>query len=114
AKTGKQRMSLNKGDGSQLSAAVEWYKAERPERSAYGRPGIVANTTKTERDAYFPEGTKIPSEAALGTLLERAETVVRYLSARAPEAWNASDATQILREAKLTPGDAASLLQPLQ
>lgn len=114
AKTGKETLELHKGDGEQLLAAMEWHRSEHPERVGVAEPLVVANTRKVARDAYFPEGTRVLTQAAMDKILHRVQTLVARISTRNPAEWEASQVETLALECGIDPSGLAGALEPLR
>lgn len=89
-----ERGMLPKVDSGQLHDAMEWYKENYPERTAY--PIIVAAPIEAEDDAHFPAGTRVLTPAGLEKLVKTLEMFVGALVQKVPVLWTPEEVAQLL------------------
>ncbi|XXX73933.1 DEAD/DEAH box helicase [Sorangium sp. So ce134] len=90
---------LPKVDGGQLLSSMEWFQEVYPER--LGFPIVVACKTQMERDAYFPEGTRVITPEGLTLLVDNLDRFVAALVQKEPILWTAEEVGQLLMVHKL-------------
>lgn len=90
---------LAKVDGGQLLSSMEWFQEIYPERT--GVPIVVARKFQMERDAYFPENTRVITPESLALLVDNLDHFVTALVQREPVLWTAEQVGQLLVTYKL-------------
>ena len=75
---------------------------------------MVARKTQMEREAYFPESTRVITPQALSRLIENLDRFVSALAQREPALWTATQVGELLLANKLSAAQfAGAYTRPL-
>lgn len=85
---------LAKVDGGQLHSAMRWFEENFPERRA--APIVVARKARVERDAFFPDDTRVLTDDGLALLVNNVDAFVRALIQKEPIMWTPEQVGQAL------------------
>ena len=100
-----QRNTLPKTDGSQLLSSMRWFNESYPERTAV--PVVVARLIKPERDAFFPEDTRVFTPNGLDSLLDNLGRFLTNLVKQKPLFWEPPQINDLLHRFGLAPSQFA-------
>lgn len=100
AKNGGEYERLPKKDSGQLHDSLQWFRETHPGREP--SPIIVARSAVAERDAHFPEGTRVLTPEGLAKLGANIEGLIGELVKRPAAQWTATEVGQLLARWKLT------------
>ena len=98
-----QRNILPKVDGGQMLAAMQWFGESYPERRNSAIPIVVANVTTPERDAFFPENTRVLTPDSLNMLIRNLEMFLSELVKQKPLFWRPQQINELLHRFSLYP-----------
>ena len=100
-----QRNVLPKKDSGQMLAAMQWFERFYPEREAI--PIIVSKIVTPERDASFPEGTRVLTPDGLNALVSNLRRFLSELVKQEPIFWQPQKINALLQECSLAPSQFA-------
>ena len=100
-----QRNILPKEDSGQMLAAMQWFKRFYSEREAI--PIIVSKIITPERDASFPEGTRVLRPDGLNALVSNLRRLLSELVKQEPIFWKPRKINALLQECNLAPSQFA-------
>ena len=101
-----QRDTLPKKDSGQMLAAMQWFQQFYPERKA-AIPIIVSKIVTSERDASFPEGTRVLTPDGLSALVSSLRRFLSELIKQEPIFWTSQKINALLQERSLAPSQFA-------
>jgi hypothetical protein len=92
---------------------MAWFSENHPERKGY--PIVVARIPRPERDAFFPEGTRVLTPAGLALLVKNIDQFLAALVKRGPLLWREEEVGQLLVKHSLAADQfAATYTEPLK
>ena len=100
-----QRNTLPKSDGSQLLSSMRWFKESYPEHTAV--PVVVARLIKPEREAFFPENTRVLTPDGLDSLVDNLGKFLTNLVKQKPLFWEPPQINNLLHRFDLAPSQFA-------
>lgn len=100
-----QRGTLPKADGNQMLSSMQWFEEMYPEHKAVSI--VVARTVKAERDAFFPQNTRVLTPHGLSDLVENVGGFLTELVMQKPLFWRPQAINELLHRFRLSPAQFA-------
>lgn len=103
AKNEAQYARIPKKDTAQLHDSVQWFKNTYPAREGDLVPMMLAPVSSADKQANFPDGTRIMTPSKLSELIDGLASFVAALANKLPDQWSLKDIAQLQLQHKLTP-----------
>ena len=97
----ERQKTLPKKDSGQLHDSLQWFKNNYPARSPTAV--VVAKVASAEKDAHFPDSTRVLTQIGMNGLLDNLEAFVGRLVKRPPLSWKPQKVTDMQSKYGLLP-----------
>lgn len=97
----EREKALPKKDAGQLLDSLEWFKKNYSPRLPI--PVIIAKGNSAEKDAHFPEGSRVLTPDKMKKLLDNLSRFVAELIKKPPKLWKVGDLITLRAQHKLLP-----------
>ena len=97
----ERQKTLPKKDSGQLHDSLQWFKENYSPRLP--TPVIIAKVTSVEKDAHFPQGTRVLTQEKMKELLNNLGTFTGEIIKKPPQSWRPQELVTLQSQHGLLP-----------